>query len=73
MKFRGALAAFAAASLIAAPAVAEASFDRISAPVEGENAGGGSGGGLVLGVVAAVLIIGGIVIAAGGDSDPISG
>lgn len=71
MKFRGVLAAAAAASLIAAPAVAEASFDRISAPVEGENANGG--GGMVLGVVAAVLIIGGIIIAAGGDNTPISG
>lgn len=71
MKFRGVLAAAAAASLIAAPAVAEASFDRMSAPVEGENANGG--GGMVLGVAAAALIIAGIIIAAGGDNTPISG
>lgn len=71
MKFRGVLAAAAAASLIAAPAVAEASFDRMSAPVEGENANGG--GGMVLGVAAVALIIAGIIIAAGGDDTPISG
>lgn len=70
MTFRGVLAAAAAMSLVAAPAVAEASFDRVSAPVEGENANGG--GGMLLGVFAAALIIGGIILAAGGDDNPIS-
>lgn len=71
MKFRGVLAAAAAASLIAAPAVAEASFDRISAPVEGENANGG--GGMLLGFLGVALIIGGVVVASGSDNNPISG
>lgn len=71
MKIRGALAAVAAVSLAAAPAVAEANFDRLSAPVEGESEAGG--GGTLLGVFAAIAIIGGIIIAAGGDETPISG
>lgn len=70
MTFRGVLAAAAAMSLVAAPAVAEASFDRVSAPVEGENANGG--GGMLLGVFAAALIIGGIFLAADSGDNPIS-
>lgn len=70
MMFRGILAAAAAVSLVAAPAVAEASIARVSAPVEDENANGG--GGMLLGIAAAALIIGGIIIAAGGDDNPIS-
>ena len=71
MKIRGTLAALAAVSLAAAPAVAEANFDRLSAPVEGESEAGG--GGTLLGIFAAVAIIGGIIVAAGGDDTPISG
>ena len=71
MKIRGTLAALAAVSLAAAPAVAEANFDRLSAPVEGESEAGGSG--VILGIAAAVAFIGGIIIAVGGDDDdPIS-
>lgn len=67
MKFRGVLAAAAAVSLAAAPAVAEANFARTSAPVEGESEAGGSGA--LLGIFAAVAIIGGIIVAAGGGDD----
>lgn len=70
MTFRSVLAAAAAVSLAAAPAVAEANFDRLSAPVEGESEAGG--GGTLLGIFAAVAFIGGIIIAAGGDDNPVS-
>ncbi|GAA4051800.1 hypothetical protein [Parerythrobacter jejuensis] len=71
MKFRNVLAATAALSLAAAPAVAEASFARTAAPVEGESEAGGSG--IVIGILAAAALIGGIIIAAGGsDNDPVS-
>lgn len=70
MKFRGILAATAALTLVAAPAVAEASAARVSAPVAGESEAGG--GGLLLGLLAAAAIIGGIIIAASGDNDPVS-
>lgn len=71
MKFRNVLAATAALSLAAAPAVAEVSFAR-TAPVEGESEAGG-GPGILLGIFAAAAIIGGIIIAAdGGDDTPVS-
>ncbi|ABC62414.1 hypothetical protein [Erythrobacter litoralis] len=67
MILRNVLAATAALSLAAAPAVAEASFARASTPVEGESEAGG--GGALLGIFAAVAIIGGIIIAASGDDN----
>lgn len=70
MKFRGVLAATAALSLAAAPAVAEVSMARVSAPVSAENENGG--GGMLLGILAAAAIIGGIIIAASGDDEPVS-
>ena len=71
MKVRNALAATAALSLVAAPAVAEASFDRTSAPVEGESelAGGSS---VIIALLAAAAVVGGIIIAVDDDDDPIS-
>lgn len=77
MKFRNLVAASAALSLAATPAIAEAAFDRGTAPVEGASELGndeGSGSGVILAILAAAAIIAGIVIAAGagGDDDPIS-
>ena len=70
MAFRKIALATAAVSLAAAPAVAEASLDRASAPIEGEKVGGeGDGIGVILGIFAAVAIVGGIIIAASDDDD----
>ncbi|GEM_PF-2441893 len=82
MKFRNLLAATAALSMAASPALAQSDF-RTSAPVSGESnfVGGGGGGGdqtdgsaIILAILAAAAIITGIIIAAGGgnDDDPIS-
>lgn len=71
MKFRNVLAAAAAVSLAAAPAVADNSFARNAAPVKGESEVGG--GGTLLGIFAAIAIIGGIIIAAdGSDNEALS-
>ena len=70
MKIRTMVAAAAALSLVAAPAVVEISADRAAAPVEGESE---LGGGVILGVAAVAAIIGGIIIAADTDDDtPVS-
>lgn len=71
MKFRNALAATAAVTLAASPAVAQAvEADRTAAPVTGESELGGKGGaGLILALLAAAAIIGGIVIAGGNNDD----
>lgn len=70
MKLRNALAATAALSLVAAPAVAEATFDRAAAPVEGESELAGSS--IVIALLAAAAVVGGIIIAVDDDDDPIS-
>ena len=70
MAFRKIALATAAVSLAAAPAVAEASLERVSAPIEGEAVGGeGDGLGVIIGIFAAAAIIGGIIIAADDDDD----
>ena len=69
MKIRSLAAAAAVLSLATAPAIAEVSYARTSAPVEGENE---IGGGMLLGVLAAAAIIAGIVIIADGDNKPVS-
>ncbi|GMN03239.1 hypothetical protein [Erythrobacter sp. MTPC3] len=72
MKIRTLALATAAVSLAASPAIAEAAFDRTSAPVEGESEVAG-GSGIIIALLAAAAIIGGIVIAAdGGDDAPTS-
>ncbi len=71
MKLRNALAATAAITLAAAPAVAEANLKRASAPVEGESELTGSS--VIIGLLAAAAVIGGIIIAVDDDDDPISG
>lgn len=73
MKLRNLVAATAALSLAASPAIAQsATADRASAPVEGESemAGGSS---TIIAILAAAAVIAGIVIAVdGGDDDPVS-
>tara|TARA_R100000655_G_scaffold48294_1_gene85706 strand:- start:360 stop:590 length:231 start_codon:yes stop_codon:yes gene_type:complete len=71
MKIRTMAAAAAALSLVAAPAVAEVSFDRASAPIESEDELAGSGGA-ILGVLGVGLIITGVLVATdviGGDDE----
>ncbi|MGQ7828466.1 hypothetical protein [Altererythrobacter sp. Z27] len=68
MKIRTLAAAAAVLSLATAPAIAEVSYARTSAPVEGEN----EIGGMLLGAVALAAIIAGIVIIADGDNKPVS-
>ena len=67
MKFRKVALATAALSLAASPAIAEATFDRNVAPVEGESEVGGST--LLIGLLAAAAVIGGIIIIADDDDD----
>lgn len=67
MKLRNIALATAAVSLAAAPAIAQAAFERASAPIEDESELQGSG--IILGVLAAAAVVGGIIIAADGDDD----
>ena len=73
MKFRNVALATAAVSLAASPAIAEAAFDRSTAPVEGESELEG-GSGILIAILAAAAIIAGIIIAAddGGEDIPTS-
>jgi|GEM_PF-782410 len=71
MKIRTMAAAAAALSLVAAPAVAEVSFDRAAAPIQSEDNLEGSNG-VLLGVAAVGLMLTGILIATdviGGDDE----
>jgi len=71
MKFRNLLAATAAVSLAASPALAQtsANVDRTSAPVQNESELEGDGSGVILAILAAAAIIAGIIIAADGKED----
>ncbi len=72
MKFRNLLAATAAVSLAASPAVAQSvDADRAAAPVAEENALGddAGGAGIILALLAAAAIIAGIIIAGGNEDD----
>lgn len=62
MKIRTIAMAAAALSLAASPAIAEAAFDRASAPIEGESEVQGSG--ILLAVLAAAAVVGGLVVIA---------
>lgn len=70
MKIRTLAAAAAVLSLATAPAIAEVSLARTSAPVEDESEMGGSG--LLIAILAGAAVIAGIIIAADGDDDPVS-
>jgi len=67
MKLRNAALATAAISLVAAPVVAEASFDRSTAPSEGESLDGGNG--ILIAILAAAAVIAGIILIADDDDD----
>lgn len=69
MKLRNVYAAAAALSLASAPAVAEVSFDRATAPVEGESE---IVPPVVIGVLAVAVIIGAVVILADEEDEPAS-
>ena len=66
MKIRTMAAAAAALSLAAAPAVAEVSFDRAAAPVDGESE---LAGGAILGALAIAALIAGVVVAASDEDN----
>ena len=75
MKFRNLLAATAAISLAASPALAQSSVnaDRISAPVAQDESELQGGSGILLAILAAAAVIAGIIIIAdNGDDTPIS-
>ncbi|WP_374409134.1 hypothetical protein [Pelagerythrobacter sp.] len=77
MKFRNLLAATAAISMAAAPAIAQSasSAERAVAPISSESELGGDsdGSGVILAILAVAAIVAGIVIAVGGDDDePVS-
>lgn len=67
MKLRNLFLAGAAASLAAAPVVAEASFDRSTAPAEGEDLEGTSG--ILIAVLGAAAVIAAIILIADDDDD----
>lgn len=69
MNFRNIALATAAVSLAASPAIAEAAFERSSAPVEGENSVGGGTEGVLLSVLAGAAVIAGIIVIADDDDD----
>ena len=71
MKFRTFALATAAVTLAASPAIAEASLDRASAPVEGASELGddNDGGAIILAILAAAAIIAGIIILADNDGE----
>jgi hypothetical protein len=75
MKFRTLLAATAALSLAASPALAQSSagVERVSAPVSQDESEMGGGSGIILAILAAAAVIAGIIIATdNGDDEPIS-
>jgi hypothetical protein len=71
MKFRSLLAATAALSLVASPALARtsANVERISAPVAQEESDVGGGSGILIAILAAAAVIAGIIIVADGSED----
>jgi hypothetical protein len=71
MKFRSLLAATAALSLVASPALARtsANVERISAPVAQEESDVEGGSGILIAILAAAAVIAGIIIASDGSED----
>ena len=72
MKIRNVAIAVAAISMAAAPAIAQASFERSTAPVEGESGAAGTSGILIALFAAAAAIAGIVIIADGGNDEPAS-
>lgn len=71
MILRNIALAAAALSLAATPAIAEAAFDRSSAPLEGESEAAG-GAGLLIGLLGAAAVIAGIIVVADDNDEPTS-
>lgn len=71
MKIRTFALAAAALSLAATPAIAEAAFERSSAPIEGESDIAG-GAGILVAILGAAAVVGGIIAISGGNDDPAS-
>ncbi|RDC59314.1 hypothetical protein HME9302_00501 [Alteripontixanthobacter maritimus] len=69
MKVRNVLAATAALSLVAAPAIAQADVAVAPAVETNELGNNEDGTGVILALVAAALVIAGIIIVADGDDD----
>ncbi|WP_298464544.1 hypothetical protein [uncultured Erythrobacter sp.] len=70
MKLRSFALGAAALSLTAAPVVAEASLDRSSAPIEGENLEGTSG--ILLTILGVAAVVAAIIIISDDDDDAVS-
>ena len=67
------VAALAALGLAATPALAQAQFQPVSAPVTAENELGGEGGNAgLLAAIAGFLIVGVIIVIADDDDDDIA-
>ncbi|PLK22545.1 hypothetical protein C0V72_14240 [Porphyrobacter sp. TH134] len=75
MKFNKIAAGIAAASLVAAPVVAQSAFAPAIAPLTGDENGAEGSNGIIIGVVAAAGVIGGIILIADVDEPnlPVSG
>ncbi len=75
MKFRNLLAATAAVSMIATPALAQSvEAERMAAPIAstsllGNDDDDAGGAGIILAILAAAAIIAGIVVAGGNEDD----
>ena len=73
MKIRNLAAAAAALTLVTAPAVAEVSAERVSAPVTEESELAGLGAGAyILGAIGLGLIIYGVIEISDDDNDAVS-
>lgn len=71
MTFRNIALATAALSLAASPALAQTSFERTVAPVEGESEVAG-GSTLLIALLAAAAVIAGVIVIADDDDDSVS-
>lgn len=70
MKIRNIVAAAAAITLAASPAVVQANVERTAAPIEGESELGGSS--LILAALAAAAVIGGLFIVLDDEEEAVS-
>lgn len=71
MKIRKFALAAAALSLAASPAIAQAAFDRSSAPFEGESEMEGTSG-LLIAALAAAAVVGTVIAISDSDDEPTS-
>ena len=67
MKIRTIALATAALSLAASPAIAQAVFERATAPIEGESVDGNNT--ILFALLGGAAVIGGIIAASGGGDD----